>query len=292
MIFISIPFGVIPSPMVSLQESFVPDLTSLMYDLVDFSFCIIMQDSEWGKETQVSLALKEGWRWKEGRMGSGPESGIWAVCGWWQEPDLLRMLITVFSIRLPSRLPTLLIYSSISAFPPVLNIYYMLPRWLNGKESSCQCRRHRFSPWVGKIPWRRKWQPTSVFLPGKLHGQWSLEGYSSWGFNVSDMTEHLNNNYMPCSRTQQWAKPAYSMSSWRLHCGRGERDYSSNHPFLFHYRLGHCQGKGPGAYLSEGHEGKRKGWEEVSVQLLAQPTFLRESGNGVGLPEGAFTSTY
>ena len=40
-------------------------------------------------------------------------------------------------------------------------------RWLSGKESACQCRRHRFNPWVGKIPWRRKWQPTPVFLPGE-----------------------------------------------------------------------------------------------------------------------------
>ena len=49
-----------------------------------------------------------------------------------------------------------------------------LPRWLSGKESACQCRRYRkrrFSPWVQKIPWRRKWQPTLVFLPGKSHGQ-------------------------------------------------------------------------------------------------------------------------
>ena len=53
-----------------------------------------------------------------------------------------------------------------------------LPRWLSGKESICQCRRHRFNHWVGKIPWRRKWQPTSAFLPGKFHGQKSLVGYS------------------------------------------------------------------------------------------------------------------
>ena len=52
------------------------------------------------------------------------------------------------------------------------------PRWLSGKESACQCRRCRFDPWVGKIPWRRKWQPTPVFLPIKSHGQRSLEGYS------------------------------------------------------------------------------------------------------------------
>ena len=46
------------------------------------------------------------------------------------------------------------------------------------KESTCQCKRHRFNPWVGKIPWRRKWQPTPAFLPGKSHGQRSLVGYS------------------------------------------------------------------------------------------------------------------
>ena len=37
-------------------------------------------------------------------------------------------------------------------------------------------RRPRFDPWIGKIPWRRKWQPTAVFLPGESHGQRSLAG--------------------------------------------------------------------------------------------------------------------
>jgi len=45
-----------------------------------------------------------------------------------------------------------------------------LPWWLSGKESACQCRRHRFHPWIRKIPWRRKWQLTLVFLTGKSHG--------------------------------------------------------------------------------------------------------------------------
>ena len=42
------------------------------------------------------------------------------------------------------------------------------------KESACQCRRRGFDPWVGKIPWKRKWQPTLVFLPGKIvdRGAW------------------------------------------------------------------------------------------------------------------------
>ena len=48
----------------------------------------------------------------------------------------------------------------------------------SGKESTCQRRRHRFDPWVGKILWRRKWQSTLIFLPGKFHGQRSLAGYS------------------------------------------------------------------------------------------------------------------
>ena len=56
-----------------------------------------------------------------------------------------------------------------------------LPCWLSGKESACQCRRPGFDPWVGKIPWRRKWQPTPVFLPGESHGQRRLAGYSPWG---------------------------------------------------------------------------------------------------------------
>ena len=67
-----------------------------------------------------------------------------------------------------------------------------LPRWCSGKESACQCRRHkrlRFDPWIGKIPWGRKWQPTLVFLPGKFHEQRSLVDYSPWGCKESDMTE-------------------------------------------------------------------------------------------------------
>ena len=70
--------------------------------------------------------------------------------------------------------------------------YIGLPSWYSGKESACQCRRckrRRISPWVGKIPWRRKWQPTPVFLPGEFHGQKSLAGYSPWGRKESDTTE-------------------------------------------------------------------------------------------------------
>ena len=53
--------------------------------------------------------------------------------------------------------------------------------WISGEESTYQCRKHGFDPWVGKIPWRRKWQSTPVFLPGKSHGQRSLVVCSPWG---------------------------------------------------------------------------------------------------------------
>ena len=56
------------------------------------------------------------------------------------------------------------------------------------KESSCQCKRYGFDPWVRKIPWRKKWQPTLIFLPGKFHRRRSLAGYSPWGDKESDMT--------------------------------------------------------------------------------------------------------
>ena len=48
-----------------------------------------------------------------------------------------------------------------------------------------------FDPWVRKIPWRREWQPTPVFLPGEFHGQRSLVGYSPWDWKESDTTEQL-----------------------------------------------------------------------------------------------------
>ena len=63
------------------------------------------------------------------------------------------------------------------------------------KASACicpQCGRARFNPWIGKMPWRRKWQPTPVFLPGESHGWRSLVGYSPLGRKEWDTTELLH----------------------------------------------------------------------------------------------------
>ena len=75
-----------------------------------------------------------------------------------------------------------------------------------GKESACQrgqSKRHGFHPWVGKVPWRRKWHPTPVFLPGESHGRSSLADCSPQGRKEWDTTEQLSarchkRDWTPC----------------------------------------------------------------------------------------------
>ena len=77
-----------------------------------------------------------------------------------------------------------------NSYTPIL--IFDFPGGSDGKSVCLQCRRPRFDPWVGKIPWRRKWHPTPVLLPGKSHGRRSLVGYSPWGRKESDTTERLH----------------------------------------------------------------------------------------------------
>ena len=64
--------------------------------------------------------------------------------------------------------------------------------------------RCKYSPWVGKIPWRSKWQPTTVFLPGQSHGERSLVVYSSWGCKESDMAERLSTHTCMHNAAVRW----------------------------------------------------------------------------------------
>ena len=79
------------------------------------------------------------------------------------------------------------------------------------KNIHLQCGRPRFYPWVGKIPWRREWQPTPVFLPGEFYGQRSLAGYSPQARKESDTTEwltqHNNNNTLKKKKDPIWGAP-------------------------------------------------------------------------------------
>ena len=83
----------------------------------------------------------------------------------------------------------------------IYTIFFIhFPGGSSDKELTCQCRRQKrfgFNPWIGRISWRRAWQPTLVFLPGESHRQSSLVGYSPWDHKESDMTEltqHAYNN--------------------------------------------------------------------------------------------------
>ena len=84
-----------------------------------------------------------------------------------------------------------------------------------GKEC-LQGRRCEFEHWVVKIPWRRKWQPTPVFLPGESHGQRSLAGYSPWGHEGFDTSEHT---HTPVQSVQlfkgELAGCTPALSTWR-----------------------------------------------------------------------------
>ena len=82
--------------------------------------------------------------------------------------------------------------------------YMGLPRWHSGKESACQykrCKRLGFDPWIGRIPWTRKWPPAPVFLPGKFHGQRSLAGCHPWSHKESETTEPTQSIYKISSFT-------------------------------------------------------------------------------------------
>ena len=74
-------------------------------------------------------------------------------------------------------------------------IWHGLPKRCSGIEYAYQCSRHKrwgFSPWVRKISWSRKWQPTQIFTTGIFHGQMSLVHYCPWRCKQSDMTEWLS----------------------------------------------------------------------------------------------------
>ena len=104
---------------------------------------------------------------------------------------------------------------------PILNF----PASWDGKSICLQCGRPRFNPWVGKILWRRKWQPTPVLLPGKSHGWRSVVGYSPWGRKESDTTErrrfhfHTQPYFLPILTQEELSYFMSKVASlpWYLH---------------------------------------------------------------------------
>ena len=126
----------------------------------------------------------------EKEMATHSSTTAWKIL-WTEEPGRLQ---SMGSQRLGHDWATSLHFTS---------LHFALRMGLLGgasdKEPACQCRRHKrlgFYPWMGKIPWRRAWQPTPGFLPGESHWQRSLVGYSPWNHTESDTTEWLS-TYTP-----------------------------------------------------------------------------------------------
>ena len=118
-------------------------------------------------DTTEWLNWTERLRWLDGitnSMDMSPSRSWW----WTGKPGMLQPMV---SQRVGHNWATELNWSCIQS----------LPWWLRSKEFACQCRRHNFNPWVKKIPWRRKWQPTPAFLPGKSYSHSCLVGCSPWG---------------------------------------------------------------------------------------------------------------
>ena len=116
-----------------------------------------------------------------------------------------------------------------------------LPRWLNGRESTCQCKRHRrhvFDPWVGKIPWRREWLLTPIFLPGKSHGQRNLVGYGPWGRRESTQLKQLSSSNRSRELRSQWCrqkKKAAAAGSPSCYLTRKEGNKHIRHRIFFKF---------------------------------------------------------
>ena len=110
-----------------------------------------------------------------------------------------------------------------------------LPWWLSSKESTCQCRRHGFYPWVKRIPWGRKWQSTRIYLPGKSHGQRKLGGYSPWGCKRvrHDLRDWTTTTWAASAEHEFWAD--FSVAEVGLN------HLSPNSPFFSPTVPSHCK---------------------------------------------------
>ena len=147
-----------------------------------------------------------------------------------------------------------------------------LPCWLRGKESTCQCRRCRFDPWVSKSPWRRKWQSTLVFLPGKSHGQRSLVGYGSW--DHKRVGYDLVTKHRPCLYLDKVQK---TLQDWKI-------KYKPTWPHLPFLKFSlasqwttDCQGVGTRAHPVQGGMLNHQERELLSQsETLATKHLLRE----------------
>ena len=120
---------------------------------------------------------------------------------------------------------------------------FRVPQWqrihLPCRTRGLQCRRHGFDPWVGKIPWSRKWQPTQVFLPEESQGQRSLVGDSPWGHKELDTTEH--SAWPCCAHHARISLTGHAASSPRTEHEAGSKTELNEQEKTFFRALTTCQ---------------------------------------------------
>ena len=101
------------------------------------------------------------------------------------------------------------------------------PGGSDGKEPACQFRRHKrcgFNPWLRKIPWRRVWQPTPVFLPGEPHGQRSLAGYTVHGVIESDTANTFTSFTSGIRMALDFSVATLETKSWQINTFKTSRE--------------------------------------------------------------------
>jgi len=106
----------------------------------------------------------------------------------------------------------------------IFNLYISeLPWWLRRLTVCLQCGRPRFNPWIWKISWRRKWQPTPVFLPGKSHGQKSLVGHN-WATSLTLISGPYSYVYLTTvflENLESVSLSLHAMLCWERKCHSG-----------------------------------------------------------------------
>ena len=127
--------------------------------------------------SQLVLKLNRG-------EGASVDPGFIKLCHWIHNFDKKTLFIDMLQLIIGGAMMRIRIFPSCHLKSMGLgqqSLVTVLPRWLSGKESTCQSRKHGFNPWIRKILWRRKWQPTPVFFPGESHGQRRLLSYRPQG---------------------------------------------------------------------------------------------------------------
>jgi len=146
----------------------------------------------WTAASQAPLSMEFSWQeyWSELPMptpGDLPDPGI--KCLSLASPALAGRFFTTEPPEKPMFIISSIFIIAYFFLRSSIHIcFHMFPAGSDGKVC-LQCGRLGLNPWVGKIPWRRKWQPTLVFLPGKSHGWRSLADYSPWGLTELYTTE-------------------------------------------------------------------------------------------------------